>query len=95
MKTTEITIKENEYKPDQLLRVRNVDGTYRINKVTDKAILIECSDGRWTGNGFVPVWLPISQLIVHGVSSNPANSINGIHVVDLPDWLVNANSKKW
>lgn len=96
MKRNPIVIKEGEFKAGQLLRIVTVNGVYPINKVTDKAILIECNDGKWIDNGtFIPVWIPISQLTLCGVNSNTDNSQHGIHVVEIPEWLANANSKKW
>jgi len=89
-------IQEGKFEAGQLLRITTINDCYRINKVTDKAILLEGSDGKWIDNGtFLPIWLPISQLILCGVNSNPANSYAGIHVVEIPDWLANANAKKW
>lgn len=78
------------------MQINSVNGSYLINKVTDKAVLIESTDGKWIDNGkFIPIWLPISQLTILGVIHNPQNSVYGVHVVAIPEWLVSANSKKW
>lgn len=91
-----INITIGQFEPKQILHIRNVNGNYTINKVTDKAILIECDNGNWIDNGkFIPVWLPKSQLTLIKVNSNPDNSQYGMHIVDIPEWLVNSNSKKW
>lgn len=96
MERSPIKIEEGKFEVGQLLRILTVNSTYRINKVTEKAICIETSDDKWIdNNSFIPLWLPISQLNLCGVNSNTDNSQHGIHIVDIPEWLANANSKKW
>lgn len=96
MKRQPIKIEQGKFEAGQLLNILTVNGTYRINKVTEKAIMIETDDGKWIDNGgFIPLWLPISQLELCGVNSNTDNSQHGIHIVQIPEWLANANSKKW
>jgi len=90
-----IKIEEGKFEEGQLLEVLNVNNLYRINRVTEKAICIETSDGKWGGDGFKPLWLPLSQLSLCGVNDNPERSQFGIHTVQIPEWLVFANSKKW
>lgn len=88
-------IKEGEFKPKQLLMIENVNNYYPINKVTDKAILVECFDGKWIDNGtFIPLWIPISILKLRSVNDSKQNSQFGIHVVDLPEWFIRQNRKR-
>lgn len=91
-----MTTSQIEYQEKQLLRVTNVSGCYAINKVTEKAILIECDNGHWIDNGkFIPLWIPKSIISYQSFSDNKQNSQYGIHTVSLPEWFINQNSKKW
>lgn len=87
---------QTDYQAKQILRVSNVDGAYTINKVTEKAVLIECDNGNWIDNGkFVPLWVPKSIINYTKFNSSTDNSQYGMHIVTLPEWFINANSKKW
>lgn len=78
----------------QLLRVENTDSVYTIHHVTEKAILLECDNGRWVSNsGFTGLWVPKSILDYLRYDGRKDVSQHGMHVVNLPDWFINKNSK--
>ncbi len=85
---------EMEFKPMQLLRVPKIDGCYTINRVTEKAIMVETDDGRWGGHGFIPLWIPKSIISYQKYDGRPECSQFGTHVVALPEWFINKNAKK-
>jgi len=90
------TLETVEYKESQCLHIRQVNGTYSINKVTDKAILLEMDNGRWLSNsGFTPLWVPKSIIDYVRFNDSKDNSQYGIHVVNIPEWFINQHSKKW
>lgn len=80
-----------DYESKQLLHVKTVNSTFIINRVTEKAILIECDDGRWASGGFKPLWIPKSIIYQMSFNDNKQNSQYGIHTVDLPDWFIYQN----
>lgn len=82
-----------DYKALQLLRVLNINSTYEIGAVSDKAIMIKCDDGRWGGNGYKPLWIPKSILSDLGVDDRKEVSQYGTHIANLPDWFINKNIK--
>lgn len=89
------TITEINFKEKQLLHVLNTEGIYCIRKVTEKALMIETPDGKWTGDGYVPMWIPKSIIVHIGFNDSRENSQYGIHNVHLPEWFVNKHSKRW
>ena len=95
MTREKINIEQGQFKEGQLMEIVSISGIYEIAQVTAKAICLKTSDGRWGGNGYKPLWLPISQLNAYGIDSNPERSQFGIHQVDVPEWLIIANKKLW
>lgn len=87
---------ELDYKEKQILHVTDVSGNYTINRVTEKAILIECDNGHWIDNGkFIPMWIPKSIISYRSFNDSRSNSQYGVHNVSLPEWFINTNSQKW
>jgi hypothetical protein len=85
-----------EFKNGQLLNILNVDNRYEIGAVTEKAIMVKCSDGKWIDNGsFVALWIPKSIINYVEFNDNRDNSQFGMHNITLPTWFINNNSKKF
>lgn len=95
MTNAKINIIEGQLEEGQLVFIQNVNAYYPIKKVTEKAFLLSSDDGKWTGDGTIDIWVPKSQVSFCGVNDNPENSSKGFHIITLPDWFINSNSKKW
>lgn len=80
-----------EYKEGQLLSIAS--GHYTIGRVTDRAIMLKCSDGRWGGDGYKPLWIAKSIIHYHDFNDSRDNSQFGIHNVSLPAWFYAQNRK--
>ena len=82
---------KEQFTPGQLLQLPS--GYFEIGSVTEKAVMIKADDGRWGGNGYKPLWIPISIMEYRGFDPSKDRSQKGIHEVGLPSWFLNQHRK--
>lgn len=67
--------------------IEKISSYYEIGAVTEKAVMLKCSDGRWSGDGYKPLWVSKSLI-------NVLEDKGDYYRVNVPEWWIIQNRKR-